>query len=281
MNTENAAASTDSEHEEPTIGNPRNIASLLEVMKRLRDPLSGCPWDIEQDFESIAPYTVEEAYEVQDAIARNNMADLREELGDLLFQAVFHSQMAKEQGSFTFDDVVETITTKMIRRHPHIFANETERSSEEQTKAWEDIKAKERDAKGHKSVLDDVPVSLPGLTRAVKLQKRAARIGFDWPSIDQVLDKLHEETGELNEAMAMKDKAAIEDEFGDLLFVMANLARHLKIDPEEAIRKANLKFSKRFKYVEEHARAHQSQAGTLPALDVMEEWWINAKRNLG
>ena len=130
-------------------------------------------------------------------------------------------------------------------------------------------------------MLDDVPVSLPGLTRAVKLQKRAARIGFDWPSIDQVLDKLHEETGELNEAMAMKDKAAIEDEFGDLLFVMANLARHLKIDPEEAIRKANLKFSKRFKYVEEHARAHQSQAGTLPALDVMEEWWINAKRNLG
>lgn len=254
---------------------PRNIDTLLEVMSRLRDPKTGCPWDLEQDYASIAPYTIEEAYEVEDAIARGDINDLRDELGDLLFQTVFQGQIAKEKNDFDFGDIVAAITQKMIRRHPHIFATGDERSADEQTQAWEAMKAKERAAKGSTGLLDDVPVGLPGLTRAVKLQKRAAQIGFDWPNAHQVLDKIAEETGELVDAMASKDSDSIEDEFGDLLFVMANLSRHLKVDPEKALRRANDKFKRRFAHVEE--KYNQSE-GVRPTLDQMEEWWQEAKK---
>ncbi|PQA86684.1 nucleoside triphosphate pyrophosphohydrolase [Hyphococcus luteus] len=254
----------------------RKIDALLEVMARLRSPEGGCPWDLEQNFRTIAPYTVEEAYEVADAIERGDMAGLKEELGDLLFQSVFHAQMAKEEGLFTFGDVAEAIAEKMIRRHPHVFGEDDMRSSEEQTAAWEVQKAEERKAKGKDGLLDDVPAGLPGLTRAVKLQKRAGRVGFDWSDARSVLDKIAEETEELTEAMANADKDHIEEEFGDLLFVLANLSRHLDIDPESALRRANEKFIRRFKHIEKTFSARGESLADA-SLDDMEAVWNEAK----
>lgn len=251
----------------------RAIIALVDVMARLRAPDGGCPWDLEQNFRTIAPYTIEEAYEVADAIEREDMAALKDELGDLLFQAVFHGRMAEEAGLFNFADVAQSIADKMIRRHPHVFGDADMRDADEQTTAWEDQKAEERAAKGQASLLDDVPVGLPGMTRAVKLQKRAARVGFDWKQAKDVLSKISEETSELAEAMDTKDPDKIEDEFGDLLFVLANLSRHLKIDPEAALRRTNEKFIRRFRYIEEKLGDRLDDA----SLDEMEALWTEAK----
>ncbi len=254
----------------PDGGMPR----LLQIMARLRDPVSGCPWDLEQTFTSIAPYTIEEAHEVADAIARGDMADLRGELGDLLFQSVYHAQMAVEAGHFSFADVVRGISDKMVARHPHVFGSESrDKTADQQTADWEAAKAAER---GPARVLDGVALALPALTRAVKLQKRAARVGFDWPSTDEVLAKLVEEAGELVEARASMTAAAVSDEFGDLLFVMANLARHLGVDPEAALRGTNAKFTRRFGRVEDWL----ADAGRTPAqsdLVEMNALWNRAK----
>ena len=232
---------------DPQGGMPR----LLEIMRRLRDPNTGCPWDIEQTFATIAPYTIEEAYEVADAIERQAWEELKAELGDLLFQSVFHAQMAEDEGLFAFDDVVRAIADKMVARHPHVFGDESrDKSAEQQTVDWERVKAAERAAKAETGVLDGVAVGLPALLRAVKLQKRAARVGFDWPSTDEVLDKIMEESRELVEARDTLTEAEQFEEFGDLLFVMANLGRHLNIDPEAALRAANAKFTRRFAHIE-------------------------------
>jgi MazG family protein len=249
------------------------ISDLLALMAALRTPGSGCPWDLEQDFRTIAPYTVEEAYEVADAIERGDMADLKDELGDLLFQTVFHARMAEEAGAFTFADVARAITEKMRRRHPHVFGDAEARTASEQTAAWEDQKAAERGAKGAAGILDDVPLGLPGLTRAVKLQKRAARVGFDWTNPRDVLGKIAEETEELVAVIDTGDRDAIEDEYGDLLFVMANLSRHLDIDPEAALRRANEKFRRRFRHIEETLGPRLGEAG----LEAMEALWVEAK----
>lgn len=222
-------------------------------MARLRDPDTGCPWDIEQTFASIVPYTIEEAYEVADAIQQGDMADLEGELGDLLLQVVYYTQMGAEIAGFDFASVVKAISDKMVHRHPHVFGDESrEKSANQQTRDWEKIKAAERAQKGaqNDSTLGGVALGLPALTRAVKLQKRAARVGFDWPSTDQVIDKIREEAAELVEARDTKDKPDVEEEFGDLMFVMANLARHLEIDPEAALRAANAKFTRRFQSIE-------------------------------
>ena len=251
----------------------RAILALIDVMARLRAPEGGCPWDIEQTFRTIAPYTIEEAYEVADAIERDDMPALKDELGDLLFQAVFHARMAEEDGLFDFADVAEAISEKMVRRHPHVFGDADMRDANEQTTAWEEQKAEERAAKGHGSLLDDVPVGLPGLSRAVKLQKRAARVGFDWREAKDVLSKIVEETAELTEAMDSKDADKMEDEFGDLLFVLANLSRHLNIDPEAALRRTNEKFVRRFSYIEEKLGDRLSEA----SLEEMESLWTEAK----
>ncbi len=252
------------------------ISGLLQVMAKLRNPDGGCPWDLEQDFRSIAPYTIEEAYEVADAIERGDMAGLKDELGDLLFQAVFHAQMASEAGLFNFDDVVDAITDKMTRRHPHVFGGDNVRTAEEQTLAWEEQKAEERAAKGDTSILSDVPVGLPGLTRSVKLQKRAARVGFDWTNAKDVLNKIVEEAAELTEAIEHKDQNAIEDEFGDLLFVIANLSRHLKVDPEASLRRASEKFTRRFRHIETSLK-DQGRDINAASLDEMEALWREAK----
>ncbi len=249
------------------------ITALIEIMARLRAPEDGCPWDLEQTFRTIAPYTIEEAYEVADAIERDDLRALKDELGDLLFQAVFHARIAEEQGLFSFADVAEAITEKMIRRHPHIFGDADMRNADEQTAAWENQKAKERTDKGQVSLLDDVPVGLPGLTRAVKLQKRAARVGFDWTDAKDVLGKIAEETSELTEAINENNADSIEDEFGDLLFVLANLSRHLKIDPDAALRRTNEKFIRRFCYIEEKLGDRISDA----SLEEMEALWTEAK----
>lgn len=247
---------------------------LLEIMRRLRDPASGCPWDIEQTFDSIAPYTLEEAHEVADAIARRAYDELPAELGDLLFQAVFHAQMAQDAGLFGFDDVVRAICDKMVARHPHVFGDASrDKSAEQQTRDWEQIKAAER---GAARVLDGVALGLPALTRAVKLQKRAARVGFDWPSTDEVLAKLIEEAAELVEARDSLTQAEVEEEFGDLMFVMANLARHMQIDPEAALRATNAKFSRRFGRIEDFL----AEAGRSPSqsdLAEMDALWNRAK----
>ena len=230
------------------------IHELLDIMQQLRTPETGCPWDLEQDFSTIAPYTIEEAYEVADAIEKSDLHSLKDELGDLMFQVVFHSQMAAEQEEFTFSDVIDSISDKMIRRHPHVFGHGNVITSEEQTVSWEEIKAAEREAKGNGtrvSILDDVPVGMPAMSRAVKLQKRAARVGFDWPSTLEVFNKIKEETRELEVEIQANRTEAIEEEFGDLLFVFANLARHLGIDPEKAVRKTNAKFERRFKGIEQ------------------------------
>ncbi|MEQ5828760.1 nucleoside triphosphate pyrophosphohydrolase [Sulfitobacter sp. NFXS29] len=227
------------------------IERLLEIMRRLRDPETGCPWDIEQDFDSIAPYTIEEAYEVADAIARRDWAELEGELGDLLLQSVYHTAMGEEAGHFTFQSVVRNISDKMVARHPHVFGNESrDKSAEQQTADWEKIKAAERAGKAQGGTLDGVAIGLPALLRAMKLQKRAARVGFDWPETTQVLDKITEEAAELVEAKDELSQTEVEEEYGDLLFVMANLGRHLGLDPEAALRAANAKFTRRFEGIE-------------------------------
>ena len=255
---------------DPEGGMPR----LIEIMRRLRDPETGCPWDIEQDFASIAPYTIEEAYEVADAIEREAWDELRGELGDLLLQSVYHTQMASEAGLFDFDDVANGIADKMVARHPHVFGDESrDKSAEQQVQDWERIKAAERAAKAEKGVLDGVAMGLPALMRAVKLQKRAARVGFDWPSTDEVIDKIVEEAQELREA---RDAAHRAEEFGDLLFVMANLARHMEIDPEDALRAANAKFTRRFKAIEA-ALAAEGRTPKDSDLAEMDALWDAAK----
>ncbi len=258
----------------------RNAAAtqaVLDVMAQLRNPNGGCPWDIEQNFATIAPYTIEEAYEVADAIERNDMPALKEELGDLLFQVAFHARMAEELGAFDFADVAQALADKMIERHPHVFADAGDgRSAEQQTVAWETLKAEKRAAKGAPSLLDDVAMALPALMRAEKLTKRAARINFDWPSSAEVLAKLDEELAELKEAEASGDQEHIAEEMGDILFVMANLARKLKVDPEDALRRANAKFTRRFQYIEGKL-AEQGRAGPQP-LDDMEVLWLEAKQ---
>ena len=239
---------TDTLIHDPNGGMPR----LLEIMRRLRDPDTGCPWDIEQDFSTIAPYTIEEAYEVADAIARSDWAELEGELGDLLLQTVYHTQMGAEAGHFSFDSVVKAISDKMVARHPHVFGDESrDKSAEQQTADWEKIKAAERAGKAQMRTLDGVATGLPALTRAVKLQNRAARVGFDWPDTAHVIDKIVEEAAELVEARDTLTQTETEEEFGDLMFVVANLARHLNIDPETALRAANAKFTRRFEGVED------------------------------
>lgn len=250
------------------------IERLKTLMNKLRD---GCPWDAEQTFESIAPYTIEEAYEVSEAIDRKDMASLREELGDLLFQVIFQTKISSEVAGFDFDDVCDDLTRKMVDRHPHVFEYTDNRTSKEQTVSWEETKAAEREAKGHDSLLDDVPLALPELMRAAKLQKRAARVGFDWPSLDGVIEKIAEEAQEVADAAETKDRDAIEDEIGDLLFAVTNLARKLDIDPELALRRTNTKFTRRFKYIETSAIGTHRDVKDM-SLDEMETLWQAAKK---
>ena len=264
------------------------LDDLLALMARLRHPQHGCPWDLKQDYASIVKHTLEEAYEVADTVEQGDFAHLQGELGDLLFQVVYYSQLAREEGRFTFAEVIDGITRKLIRRHPHVFPTgdlhaplDTPRLSEDQVKArWEAIKAEERAEKGvpeQLSLLDDVPAALPALSRATKLQKRAAQVGFDWPDALPVLDKVREELDEVLQAMAQGDADAIEDELGDLLFATANLARHLKQDPENALRRANRKFERRFRFIEQALRdsARPFEDCTLDELDAL---WGEAKR---
>ena len=250
---------------------------LVEIMRRLRDPQTGCPWDIEQDFGTIAPYTIEEAYEVADAIQRADWDDLRGELGDLLLQVVFHAQIADDRGEFRFDDVANAIADKMVARHPHVFGDESrDKSAEQQTRDWETVKAAERAARAQTGTLDGVAIGLPALLRAVKLQKRAARVGFDWPDASHVLDKITEEAAELQEAADSLPQEKVEEEFGDLLFVMANLARHMKIDPEAALRGANAKFIRRFERIEA-LLAERDKTPAQSDLSEMDALWDQAK----
>ncbi|MBO3276473.1 nucleoside triphosphate pyrophosphohydrolase [Pseudomonas schmalbachii] len=265
------------------------LDDLLHLMARLRDPKHGCPWDLKQDYASIVPYTLEEAYEVADAIERGDFAHLREELGDLLFQVVYYSQLAREEKRFGFNEVVDGITHKLVRRHPHVFPDGDLYGAPDMGKLeeaavrqrWEELKAEERAAKAagpvQLSLLDDVPVALPALSRAAKLQKRAAQVGFDWPEALPVVDKLREELDEVLEAMADGDAAAQAEEVGDLLFVVVNLARHLKVDPETALRAANTKFERRFRYIEDVLRdaGRKPEECTLEELDAI---WSEAKR---
>ena len=254
---------------------PAAIDDLLQIMAQLREPGTGCPWDLQQDFHSIAPYTLEEAYEVADAIEQGNPAALKEELGDLLFQVVYHAQMAQEAGWFDFNAVVEGICEKMVRRHPHVFADDDIETAEAQTAAWEVHKQRERGQQD--SALDGVPLALPALTRADKLQKRASRIGFDWPSIHGVSDKVEEELDELREEIKNNAGAdALMDEAGDLLFAAVNLVRHAGIDPEAALRQGNRKFSRRFRMVE---RLSEAAGKTVAAtdLDTLDRYWDEVK----
>ncbi len=267
----------------------KDISRLIEIMAALRDPETGCPWDIVQTFETIKPYTIEEAYEVGDAIERHDMDDLCDELGDLLLQVVFHARMAEEAGAFSFGDVVEAITTKMIRRHPHVFGDETARGAGMAKGMWEKIKAQEKAEKraarlargldpedNGKGFLDGVPLPLPALTRALKLQEKAARVGFDWSEAAPILDKIEEEIGELREALAAGDTAAIKDEFGDTLFALVNLGRHLQLDSEAALAGTNEKFRSRFHHVE-RALAASGRSLDDATLEEMEALWQEAK----
>jgi ATP diphosphatase len=273
----------------------RDIARLIEIMAALRTPGSGCPWDLEQSFETIAPFTVEEAYEVADAIARGDRLDLKDELGDLLLQVAFHARLAEEEGSFAFPDVVEAITSKMIRRHPHVFPSEEFGDISAMTPAevkglWHRIKAAEKadrraarsaaglpEADATPSALDGVPTALPALTRAWKIQAKASAVGFDWNDPLKVLDKIREETDEVAEALQSGDRAHVIEEIGDLLFVIANLARHLGADPESALAAANAKFERRFRHVEQ-ALAGEGKSPQSATLDEMEAHWQTAKR---
>ncbi|MFK3819610.1 nucleoside triphosphate pyrophosphohydrolase [Pseudomonas sp. NPDC089407] len=264
------------------------LEDLLHLMARLRDPQYGCPWDLQQNYASIVPHTLEEAYEVADTIERGDFEHLQGELGDLLFQVVYYSQLAREEGRFEFDGVVDSITRKLIRRHPHVFPTgelyapvDTPSLSEAQVKSrWEEIKAEERAEKSQPeqlSLLDDVPATLPALSRAAKLQKRAATVGFDWPAALPVLDKVREELDEVLQAMADGDADALEDEVGDLLFAAVNLARHLKQDPEHALRRANRKFERRFRFIEQALRDSGRPIEDCN-LDELDALWGEAKR---
>ena len=253
------------------------IETLLAIMAKLRDPNGGCPWDLEQDFASIAPYTIEEAYEVADAIQRGDTAGLKDELGDLLLQVVYHSQMAREVGAFAFGDVVRAISDKMVRRHPHVFGDVQVASSAAQTRSWEVQKQAERAEAGKASVLDGVALALPALKRAEKLQARAARVGFDWPALEPTVDKVHEELGELTQAAAANEpQARLQEEIGDLLFAMVNVARKLEIDPETALRDANAKFERRFHAIEA-ALAARGKTPDQSSLEEMDALWDSAK----
>jgi ATP diphosphatase len=263
----------------------RDIARLIEIMAALRDKEHGCPWDIEQTFDTIAPYTIEEAYEVAEAIVERDMDSLKDELGDLLLQVVYHAEMASEAGAFAFPDVVEAITTKMIRRHPHVFGDETAKAAGQAKGVWERIKAEEkRDrAASHggqpgdvPGVLDGVPASLPALIRAVKLQEKASTVGFDWNDPKAVLAKLREEISEIEAELDANSPERLADEVGDLLFAVANLARHLKVDADQALRRTNAKFVKRFKSIEA-ALAAQGRTPAGASLDEMEALWQAAK----
>ncbi len=250
---------------------------LLAIMRALRDPVTGCPWDVEQTFKTIAPYTIEEAYEVADAIERDDMDDLRGELGDLLFQSVFHAQMAEDAGHFAFHDVARTMSDKMVARHPHVFGDESNaKTPEQQTADWEAIKAQERANRDEGRTLDGVAIGLPALLRAYKLQKRAARVGFDWPDVGHVIDKIAEEAAEVVEARDTLTHDQVTEEVGDLLFVMANLARHLKVNPEDALRAANAKFQRRFKSIED-ALAADRRTPSDSNLEEMDKLWDQAK----
>jgi MazG family protein len=258
---------------------PAALAELLDIMARLRDREHGCPWDVEQTFATIAPYTIEEAYEVADAIERNDLDDLKDELGDLLFQVVFHARMAEEAGAFAFADVARAICDKMLRRHPHVFGDQKVADSAEQTKRWEEIKREERAAYARAAgagVLDDVPVGLPALTRAAKLGKRAASVGFDWPDVAGVRAKVDEETAELDAAVAQRHGAAVAAEMGDLLFTIANWCRHLELDPETCLRAANEKFATRFHAVEQ-AVARDGRAWADHDAAALDAFWRSAK----
>lgn len=259
------------------------INSLLEVMAALRTPLTGCPWDLEQNFKTIAPYTLEEAYEVVDAIERHDLNDLKDELGDLLLQVVFHARMAEELGQFRFDDVVTAISDKLIRRHPHVFGDVDQLSAPDVLLQWDEIKAQEKLAKNPApadSVLDGVPLALPALTRAVKIQKKAAKVGFDWDDVRHVLDKIREETEEVAvelEPQRSQQSDKIQEEIGDLLFAVSNLARHQNIDPEQALRGATDKFERRFHYIEKRLR-ETNVALSEASLADMERLWQEAKK---
>ncbi len=261
----------------------RDIAGLVALMAALRTPGSGCPWDLQQSFETIAPYTIEEAYEVADAIARGDLGDLRDELGDLLLQVVFHARMAQEQGAFDFGDVVLAITDKLIRRHPHVFGPARELSPEAVKGLWEQIKTQERMARPDRGkqasgALGGVPLALPALARALKLQARAGRVGFDWHDARMVLAKIHEEFDEIEQALEARDRDSIANEIGDLLFAMVNLARHLDVNPEGALRAANAKFERRFAFIE-RALADQGKGPTEATLAEMDSLWDAAKEN--
>lgn len=261
-----------------------SINDLLEIMHKLRQPEGGCPWDVEQTFETIAPYTIEEAYEVDEAIRNNDMPSLCDELGDLLFQAVFHAQMAKEAGHFSFSDVVQGVSEKMVRRHPHVFGDASIEDADAQTSAWEQQKARERAEKAASegripSALDGVTPGLPSLLRAIKLQNRAARVGFDWPETSMVVDKISEESQELlHEIENGGNRTKVKEEFGDLLFVISNLARHFKLDPEECLRDANAKFERRFRGVEAKL-ADQGKTAEQSDLAEMDALWDAVKQD--
>ena len=257
------------------------IQSLLDIMRQLRDPDSGCPWDLKQNFHTIVPYTIEETYELAEAIAIEDFAQIRDELGDVLFQVVFYAQMASEQALFTFEDVVDGIAEKLLRRHPHVFAvTGGQRVSESEVKRrWEQIKVEERQQKNQRGTLDDVPMALPALSRSQKLQKRAASVGFDWSELDAVRGKVDEELGELAEAVSEGDSAAIESEVGDIFLAMVNLARHLGVDAEAALRHANRRFEDRFSLMETEAERDGSQL-CEESLERLEERWQAAKREL-
>ncbi|MFN6998805.1 nucleoside triphosphate pyrophosphohydrolase [Elioraea tepidiphila] len=251
---------------------------LIAIMAALRDPARGCPWDKEQSFATIAPYTIEEAYEVADAIARQDWPALKDELGDLLFQVVYYAQMGAEDGRFDFAAIATAIADKMVRRHPHVFGTESRADSDAQTHAWEAQKQAERAARAETGVLDGVPIALPALTRALKLTRRAARVGFDWPTPEAVLEKLAEETKELQDELVVGAPAdRLADEIGDMLFVLANLARKLGLDPEACLRQANGKFERRFRAIE-RALASEGKSPSDATLDEMEALWAAAKR---
>lgn len=263
----------------------QSMLQLLEVMRALRDPNTGCPWDRQQDFQSLIPYTLEEAYEVADAIERNNLDDIKNELGDLLFQIVFYSQLAYEQDAFDFNDVAQAISDKLTRRHPHVFADTKVKDAEEQTKEWEKLKQQERKEKAEKNAsglshLDDVSRTLPSLKRAEKLQKRAAREGFDWPNITGVMDKVREEIEEVQQELDAETQAQekLEDELGDLFFSCVNLSRHAGLDAEVCLRKANLKFERRFRGVEKMASIKGLQINEIKS-DELEKLWLDVKKD--
>lgn len=257
-----------------------NLEKLLEVMRSLRDPQTGCPWDLEQDFSTIAPYTIEEAYEVADAIEREDFAELRSELGDLLFQVVFYTQMASERGHFDFDDVAGGITEKMIRRHPHVFGSAKERAAGQVDGSWEEIKEQERSGKADESALAGVTKALPALKRAQKLGKRASRVGFDWPDRKGVRQKIEEEMDELEAAIGVRDAEHIEEELGDMLFAIVNLARHLDVDPEKALSSANYKFERRFRAMENSVGVDGLKIGKM-SLEDLDQYWRKAKQDVG